>query len=100
MQSQSRSATNTPAGGSLQTAAPVAVATTTPAHPAARTAYLPPPAERRPWDIQYLSTFFHRGTNTPVRFELTGGAAATGTIRFIERLNGEVVYVTGTLTEP
>lgn len=64
---------------------------------AANTAALP---ERRDWNSDYLKTFMHTPTNAPVRVELTAGAVATGSVRFIERRDGEVIFVTGTLTEP
>lgn len=99
-ESTSRDAASGGAGGSLPTAAGSARAANAPAPPVAQTAPPAPTAERRPWDVQYLNTFYHQSTNSPVRFDLTGGAAAAGTVRYIERRDGEVVYVTGTLTEP
>ena len=56
--------------------------------------------DRRAWDSQYLANFQQIGTSSPVRFELTGGLMASGTLRYVERRDGQVIYISGDLTEP
>ncbi len=55
---------------------------------------------KRAWDRNYLTNLGHLGTNTPIRFELVAGTYASGTIRHIELRQGDVLRISGDLTEP
>ncbi|MDB6079328.1 MAG: hypothetical protein JWO82_3075, partial [Akkermansiaceae bacterium] len=59
-----------------------------------------PGKSRREWDAAYLQTFRQAKAGDPVRFELTGGAMAEGTLKILQFNDGKVSYVSGELTAP
>ena len=56
--------------------------------------------ERRAWDYGYLASLNRATSGSPIRFELTGGAYAAGSIRHLEHTNGELISLSGELTLP
>ena len=54
----------------------------------------------RDWDPKFLSGLTGKGAGSPLRFELTDGDWAEGTINHVERVGDEVVYVGGKLSLP
>lgn len=67
------------------------------AHEEARTAN---ESRRRRWDPGFLPSLGHPAQGTPIRFELVGGRFAVGVVALAEVLNGELIRVSGTVTEP
>jgi hypothetical protein len=57
-------------------------------------------SRRRRWDPEFLPSLGHPAQGTPIRFELAGGRFAVGVVALAEVLNGELIRVSGTLTEP
>ncbi len=54
----------------------------------------------RTWDPNFLSALRSASEGEPIRFELVGGKVGSGQIGHLERSNGDVVYVSGQLTQP
>ena len=59
-----------------------------------------PGKSRRPWDPAYLQSFRQARAGDPVRFELTGGVMAEGTVKMVKFADGGVTYVSGSLIAP
>ena len=59
-----------------------------------------PGKSKRGWDADYIKTFQTAKAGDPVRFELTGGVMAEGSVKIIQATGGEVSYVSGVLTAP
>ena len=59
-----------------------------------------PGKSKRVWDADYIKTFQTARAGDPVRFELTGGVMAAGSVKIIQAAGGEVSYVSGVLTAP
>jgi hypothetical protein len=55
---------------------------------------------KRAWDYRFLETLASAAVGTPIRFELTDGVFAAGTIQHMEQVGGVVIRVTGQLTAP
>jgi hypothetical protein len=56
---------------------------------------------KRDWDASYIQSFRTSKTGDPVRFELTNGVMAEGTIKIVRNSqDGQVSYVSGELTAP
>ena len=59
-----------------------------------------PGKSKREWDASYIESFQKAKSGGPVRFELTGGVVAEGTVKIIQTKDGEVSYVSGELMSP
>ena len=59
-----------------------------------------PGKSKRAWDARYIESFQQAKSGDPVRFELTGGVMAEGTVKIVQTKDGEVTYVSGELTAP
>jgi len=59
-----------------------------------------PGKSKRGWDADYIKTFQTAKAGDPVKFELTGGVMAEGSVKIIQAAGGEVSYVSGVLTAP
>lgn len=59
-----------------------------------------PGISKRPWPVDFMSQFQQAAAGDPVRFELTGGVFASGTLKISQFRDGEVTYVSGELTAP
>ncbi len=89
---------------------PPASATTTPAQSVFRDMDLAvnpyaaglrePGKSKREWKADYITNFQTAKPGDPVRFELTGGVMAEGSVKIIQVAGGEVSYVSGELTVP
>ena len=55
---------------------------------------------KRAWDSGYLASLGHPAEGSSIRFELTAGSYASGTIRHVEFRNGELSLISGELTAP
>ncbi len=55
---------------------------------------------KRAWDVGYIESFQHAKDGDPVRFELTNGVMAAGSVKIIQLRDGAVSYVSGELTAP
>src|SRR6266850_1702734 len=55
---------------------------------------------RRAWDANFIKQFQNGQSGDPIRFELSDGRIAVGTIRVVQMRDGEISYVGGELTEP
>src|SRR5260221_1243597 len=58
------------------------------------------PPQKRLWDPQFLAGMQTAGEGDAIRFELVDGQWASGTLRSLERRGGEVIRVSGQLTDP
>jgi hypothetical protein len=59
-----------------------------------------PGKSKRLWDAAYIESFQQAKAGDPVRFELTGGVMAEGSVKIIEIKDGAVAYVSGELIAP
>ena len=89
--------------GAAPAAAPRAYAAQAPAAPAG----LPPPAaqtngtpRKRPWDSGFISRLGRPQEGDALRFELTSGIIASGTVRHADYRDGALVGVSGELAAP
>ena len=55
---------------------------------------------KRPWDYHFLESLATAAVGAPIRFELTDGVLAAGTIRQLERTEGVMIAVSGELSTP
>ncbi len=55
---------------------------------------------KRSWDADYIASFRHAKNDDPVRFELTNGVVAEGSVKLIQFNGGLVSYVSGELSAP
>ncbi len=67
--------------------------------PAAAEVSLPAPPKRA-WDRDFLTGLQASGKGSPIRFQLIGDQWAAGNIQYLQRTNGQVLYVSGILTQP
>jgi alpha-tubulin suppressor-like RCC1 family protein len=58
------------------------------------------PARKRPWERGFLASLAQAAKGDRLSFELVGGEFASGTIGYLDGTNGQVIYVSGKLTEP
>ncbi len=79
-------------------AAPLPVPTTNAA------AFLPavpaPAPQKRAWDYAFFQQLTNSAGGSAIRFALTDGKFASGVIQHNEHTNGELIYVSGTLSSP
>ena len=59
-----------------------------------------PGQSRRAWDAGFLAALANATSGDPIRFELTEGRIASGTIRITQSLNGKLSYLSGELDQP
>jgi Concanavalin A-like lectin/glucanases superfamily/Putative Ig domain len=59
-----------------------------------------PGKSKRAWNLDFLKRLPNAADGQAIRFELTEGRMASGTIRIAQYRGGEPVYVSGELTEP
>ncbi len=59
-----------------------------------------PGKSKRNWETDFLTRFRQAADGDPIRFELTEGGMAVGTIKITQRRDGELSYISGELTEP
>ncbi|HEY5909345.1 MAG TPA: cadherin domain-containing protein [Verrucomicrobiae bacterium] len=59
-----------------------------------------PGKAKRAWDPQFLIRYQGAVSNAPIRFELTDGQTASGTIKITQYREGELTYMSGELTQP
>jgi hypothetical protein len=59
-----------------------------------------PGRSKRAWDAGFLQAQAGAASGTPIQFELTGGRLAVGTVKITTLRDGELVYLSGELTEP
>ena len=59
-----------------------------------------PGRSKRAWDTNFLTRFQNNPIGSPVQFELTLGRLASGTIQIKNFRDGQLSYLSGTLTEP
>jgi autotransporter-associated beta strand protein len=59
-----------------------------------------PGKSKRGWDADYIKSFQQAKNSDPVRFELTGGVMAEGSVKITQIKDGQVTYVSGVLTAP
>jgi hypothetical protein len=59
-----------------------------------------PGKSKREWDAHYIESFKSAQSGDAVRFELTDGVMAQGSVKIIQMKNGQVNYVSGELTAP
>ncbi|EEF61359.1 LamG-like jellyroll fold domain-containing protein [Pedosphaera parvula] len=59
-----------------------------------------PGKSKRAWDANFLKSLGHPQSGEPIRFELTEGRMASGTIQITQYRDGELTYVSGELAEP
>ncbi len=59
-----------------------------------------PGKSKRAWDAGFLTQLPSLTEGDPIRFELTGGRTASGTVRIVQRTDGELTYVSGELSAP
>lgn len=81
----SAGSSNLPAGNPVPAATATAVAAAPP---------------KRAWDYNYFASLTNAASGAAIRFELVGGAFATGTIQYVERTNGEIILVAGEVSAP
>ena len=55
---------------------------------------------KRLWDPAFLAGLKSARENDPIRFELVDGEFASGTIKHLQRIHGETIYVSGDLDQP
>ena len=67
----------------------------------ARNPAAPPAASpKRAWDPQFLASLRQAAEGDSIQFELTDGDMASGLIKYLERTNHQVRYVSGLLVRP
>ncbi len=54
----------------------------------------------RPWESSFLSSLYSLSPGAALQFQLVGNQVAKGTIRHVERHDGEVIYISGEVVEP
>ena len=59
-----------------------------------------PGKSKRSWNADFLHGFQPAASGETISFELTGGRIASGTIRITQYRDGELVYLSGELSEP
>src|SRR5262245_14756157 len=59
-----------------------------------------PGKSRRAWDANFINQFQNGQSGDPIRFELSDGRIAVGTIRVVQMREGEISYVGGEIREP
>ncbi len=59
-----------------------------------------PGKSKRVWDAGFLTQLQSVTEGDPIRFELTQGRTASGTVRIVQRYDGELTYVSGELSAP
>ena len=59
-----------------------------------------PGKSKRKWEADYIESFLQAKSGDGVRFELTGGVMALGSIKMIQISGGKVTYVSGELSAP
>jgi autotransporter-associated beta strand protein len=59
-----------------------------------------PALQKRAWDGKFFSNLKKAADGSPIQFALTDGKSAGGVIGHTERTNGELIYVSGTLSTP
>ena len=59
-----------------------------------------PGKSKREWDASFIENFQQAKAGDPVKFELTGGVMAEGSIKILQLDGGKVAYVSGELTAP
>ncbi|HYG35387.1 MAG TPA: hypothetical protein VEC99_11410, partial [Clostridia bacterium] len=59
-----------------------------------------PGKSKRPWDPNFLKLYEQISTGVPIRFGLTEGRVAVGTVHIAQHRGGELTYVSGDLIEP
>ena len=59
-----------------------------------------PGRSKRAWDTDFLTNLQSAVKDGPIRFELTGGRMAAGTIKITQHRDGKLTYLSGELTEP
>ena len=59
-----------------------------------------PGKSKRAWDPDFLKQHQDASIGQTIRFELTDGRVASGTIRILQHRGTELVYMSGELTEP
>ncbi|MES2659619.1 MAG: Ig-like domain-containing protein [Verrucomicrobiota bacterium] len=59
-----------------------------------------PGKSKRAWDAGFIGSFLHAKAGDPVRFELTDGVIAQGTVKMIQSDGTVVSHVSGDLTAP
>ena len=59
-----------------------------------------PGKSKRAWDLGFLKQHAQAASGEAIRFELTEGRMAVGTIQIAQYREGELVYLSGELTEP
>ena len=59
-----------------------------------------PGKSKRAWDLDFLKQHQDASIGQTIRFELTDGQIASGTVRILQKRGTELVYLSGELTEP
>ncbi|HWW00775.1 MAG TPA: LamG-like jellyroll fold domain-containing protein [Candidatus Acidoferrum sp.] len=59
-----------------------------------------PGKSKRQWDPGFLTTLQNAASGDPIRFELTQGQVASGTIRITQSRDGLLTYISGELNTP
>jgi len=59
-----------------------------------------PGKSKRLWETNFFARFQNPQDGDAIRFELTAGRVAVGTIRITQRRDGALTYLSGELTEP
>ena len=59
-----------------------------------------PGKSKREWNADFIESFQPLNPGDPVRFELTGGVMAEGSLKIVQIADGKVTYVSGELTAP
>src|SRR5436190_5598920 len=55
---------------------------------------------KRPWDVDFLPGLPSPNSGAAIRFELTRGLMAVGALRVADFRDGELIFVSGVLSEP
>ncbi|HNQ72869.1 MAG TPA: cadherin domain-containing protein [Verrucomicrobiota bacterium] len=88
-----------PRGASTQTQA-LAVQTAVATNALTAAGVSIPASRKRAWDRDFLTNLRSTRQGAPIRFQLLGDQWASGTIQYLQRTNGQVLYVSGILTQP
>ena len=59
-----------------------------------------PVTQKRAWDYAFFQQLTNSADGSAIQFALTDGKFASGVIQHAERTNGELIYVSGTLSSP
>ncbi|HWX20403.1 MAG TPA: cadherin domain-containing protein, partial [Candidatus Binatia bacterium] len=59
-----------------------------------------PSKSKRAWDPRFLRDLTNAASGEPIRFELTDGVMASGTIKLTQYREGELTYISGELDQP